>query len=159
MWHIVDNIYLGNSTDGKAQATYKQVNGLWFKNDAAEYLTLNVAKDLFVQADVHIGLVDGAGNHGWQYRMAVRVLAELHRNTSAHVMVYCHEGRSRSVSIIAAYLAIEDGFSGVSEFRGFSDRIEDAFKYIANKRPDISPSAELVSEMMAAMSAYENKKT
>jgi len=137
MWQITSKIFLGNSNDGKANAPYRQIDGVWRKNENSKYLTLNVAHDLFVPADAHIGLVDGAGNHFWIFASAIYTLAEMAENTSAHVLVYCHEGRSRSVSIIAAYLKKCQRYK----------TLDACYEHIARVRPDIAPNEGLVKDL------------
>lgn len=93
MIRIADNLWVGNSIDGQAA-----------KVDAV----LNVATDLHVKRgwpDVvyaQVGLIDGPGNPLSAYYAAVLALASLVR-PDKHVLVHCHEGKSRSVAVALMY--------------------------------------------------------
>lgn len=51
-----------------------------------------------------VPLVDGGGNSADQFAAAVQHVADLHRNNPG-LLVHCAEGKSRSVVIVALYLA------------------------------------------------------
>lgn len=96
MIRITDKLWVGNSFDERSAEV-----------DAV----LNVAKDLRPTRGwpdveyVHIGLVDGPGNPLSAYCAAVLSLASL-LGVGKHVLVNCHEGRSRSVSVAVMYLGL-----------------------------------------------------
>lgn len=95
---ITDRICIGNSQDGK------QV-------DPAIDAVLNVAVDLdipLVGGNVYrhkVGLVDGPGNDDFLLLSAVLVLHALNKRYN-RVLVHCHEGKSRSVMVVSAYVSI-----------------------------------------------------
>jgi hypothetical protein len=108
MWHIKDNIYLGNASDAVRHECFVKLNNIYQSNPDKKYLTLNVALDLDTNGDCKVGLIDGPGNP--LYRM-VTAIETLHSMTSSgkDILVHCHEGRSRSVTVIALYLAMCQG--------------------------------------------------
>ena len=74
MWGITENIYLGNSGDGKAHAQYEKKNGVYVFRENPEFITFNAAIDLDVPADIHIGFHDNGNNPQWKVRAAVSAL-------------------------------------------------------------------------------------
>lgn len=107
MMKFADNLWVGNSRD---------------EQTADVDAVLNVAKDLaptrgWPKVDyMHVGLVDGPGNPLSAYCAAVLALATLMR-TGKRVLVNCHEGRSRSVSVAIMYLAL------VANCRSWDDQV------------------------------------
>lgn len=118
---ITDRICIGDSQDGR------QV-------DTVIDSVLNVAIDLDIpltQGNVYrhkVGLLDGPGNDDALLLSAVMVLHALNKRHN-RVLVHCHEGKSRSVMVVSAYVAIVGGMEfdkvlkdimaarGVSEYR------------------------------------------
>ena len=98
---VHSNIWIGNSRDARIP------NGTIDAN-------LNVALDLIysapVQKYVKVGLVDGPGNEQKDFNLAVDILDELIKKGN-NVLVHCHSGVSRSVSVVTVYLAKESGRS------------------------------------------------
>lgn len=109
MDHIYKNVYIGNSRDAHELTTSA---------------VLNVAADLHVDHDAEftvsatVGLNDRIGddmseapcNCRQQLELAVATLTHMaaHNRT---VLVHCHEGVSRSVTVVALWLVREHGFS------------------------------------------------
>ncbi len=94
MIQFTHNLWVGNSND----AMIADVGCI-----------LNVAKDLRgvhgwpkVQY-IQVGLVDGPGNPHHLYYAAVMALDTL-MNTGNKVLVHCHEGKSRSVTVALMYM-------------------------------------------------------
>lgn len=118
---ITDRIGIGDSSDGR------QIPSVF---DAV----LNVAIDLDIpptQGKVYrhkVGLLDGPGNDDALLLSAVMVLHALNKRHN-RVLVHCHEGKSRSVMVVATYVSIVGGMEfdktlkeimaarGVSEYR------------------------------------------
>lgn len=96
MIKVTDNIYVGNSLD-ESKADFPVI--------------LNVAKDLKptrcwpTSEYYHVGLIDGPGNPRGMYVAAVKVLESV-VYLEKRVLVCCHEGKSRSVSVAMMYLAM-----------------------------------------------------
>ncbi len=94
---ITDRLWVGDSRDERTA-----------KMDAV----LNVAKDLRptrgwpVVEYYHVGLVDGPGNRLSTYCAAVMVLSAM-SDDDKHVLVCCHDGRSRSMAVAMMYLGME----------------------------------------------------
>ena len=111
MDHIYKNVYIGNSHDARNLAP--QIAAV-----------LNVADDLDVRHDplttiaVKVGLNDRIAtdastepcNHFKMYIMAADILEMLSQSNQT-VLVYCHEGISRSTIVVAMWLMQEHGFS------------------------------------------------
>lgn len=98
---ITDRIGIGDSSDGR------QVS-------SAIEAVLNVAVDLDIpptQGNVYrhkVGLLDGPGNDDALLLSAVMVLHALNKRHN-RVLVHCHEGKSRSVMVVSAYVSIVGG--------------------------------------------------
>ena len=126
MNHIINNIWIGNSSDAKNLDQLKEAN---------IDIVLNVAFDLntplidrIVQCKV--GLIDGPGNPFKAFICAVNLLDALCKVGS--VLIHCHEGKSRSASVLAAYITSKTGCS-----------LDKAYQTIAEKRPIIEPKAAM----------------
>lgn len=95
---ITDKICIGDSSDAK-------------QLESSIDSTLNVAIDLDIalragNADRHkVGLIDGPGNDEFTLMAAVIMLHSLNRKYR-RVLVHCHEGKSRSVMVVAVYISI-----------------------------------------------------
>lgn len=95
---ITDKIGIGDASDGK------QVPSIF---DAV----LNVAVDLDVpstQGKVYrhkVGLLDGPGNDDLLLLSAVMVLHSLNKRHN-RILIHCVDGKSRSVMVVSAYVAI-----------------------------------------------------
>lgn len=90
----------------------------------------------------YVRLVDGPGNDYAAFEQAVNTLRTLAREHEP-VLVYCFAGRSRSASVVAAWLAVERGLP-----------IEDAVLFIKDRRDiDIHP------EMLALARHYVTDRT
>ena len=98
MNQITPQIWIGNSHDASQphQAGFSHV--------------LNCAHDLNQKVGwanrvrhFHVGMVDGA-NHPALYAAALNILDAICADPGAKVLVHCHEGRSRSVYVVALYL-------------------------------------------------------
>lgn len=99
---ITDQIWIGSSLDARNGEALK---GAGIRN------ILNVAEDLPAQlgwkdgfTHYHVGLCDGP-NDPELYTAALAVLRAITKSDSSQrVLVHCHEGRSRSVFVVAAHL-------------------------------------------------------
>jgi protein-tyrosine phosphatase len=95
---ITDKIGIGDSSDGRQPAS------------SIESI-LNVAVDLDIpptQGNVYrhkVGLLDGPGNDDCLLISSVLVLHALNKRHN-RILVHCHEGKSRSVMVVAAYVSI-----------------------------------------------------
>lgn len=106
---IQNNLYLGNSGDAKNLSALLDHN---------INVVLNVAIDLSYQVwhkydhgkelvQYKVGMTDGLNNPPELFVAAVLTLKGL-LDRDNKVLIHCHQGRSRSPSVIAAYLAIKD---------------------------------------------------
>jgi protein-tyrosine phosphatase len=97
---ITEQIWIGNSTDARNPPA--EINAI-----------LNCAFDLanYRQWDSHhlaqCGLVDGPGNPLSAYYSAVLQLDNLVK-CGKRVLVHCHEGKDRSVTVVICYLNARD---------------------------------------------------
>lgn len=100
MTAVYDNIYLGDSADANNRDGCLDKCGIT--------AILNCAFDLdrphYGRIQAICGLIDGEGNEYIAFHNAVEMLRHL-LNQDHKVLVHCHEGKSRSASVIVAYLA------------------------------------------------------
>jgi protein-tyrosine phosphatase len=130
MTHIVAGLWLGNSYNAKHQPDLLREKDI--------KAILNVAWDLDYLAEpgpllCKVGLYDGPGNSYGSFSLAVHVLSALHASTG-NVLVHCHEGVSRSPTVVAAFLVKQE----------FCKDLDQAFNLIAERRPQINPKKPLV---------------
>ena len=98
---ITDKIGIGDSSDGR-------------QLPSAVDAVSNVALDLDIpptQGNAYrhkVGLLDGPGNDEFLLMSAVLVLHALNRKYR-RILVHCHEGKSRSVMVVAMYVSIVGG--------------------------------------------------
>lgn len=135
---IRDNIYIGNSHDAQHEKPALKAAGIT--------AILNVAWDLTNKTTTHnefkmckVGLVDGNGNNPIIALAAVMTLQGL-LQAGERVLIHCHEGKSRSVAVTAAYLVAEgehpDLRSAVNEIKqlrntpGINQHLYDLFTSI-----------------------------
>ena len=133
MDQITDNVYLGNSSDAK-NANLLQVNGI--KSVLNVAIDLDYGKEWASQTfyDIlpcKVGLIDGRGNSFDKFVLAVKTLNYL--SDMGKVLIHCHEGRSRSPAVLAAFLACKDKIS-----------FDDALRSIWQKRQIVNPAPPLV---------------
>jgi protein tyrosine phosphatase (PTP) superfamily phosphohydrolase (DUF442 family) len=117
------NLFIGNSNDSRDINRLRQlgINSV-----------VNVAKDLegpWFHGEFwnyKIPLYDGPGNKLWQITMAVDIINTLLSN-GEKVLVHCHSGMSRSPSIVALVLAVnnicptlEEAFNFVKTYRSIA---------------------------------------
>lgn len=136
MNQINEHIWAGSSSDPK------NLDALRLNKISA---ILNVANDLDIPINWHkeamlytkCGLIDGQGNAVVRFRCAVDLLVSLIGDGHV-VLVHCHEGKSRTCSVILAYL-----------MRNLSMTYEDALLLVKEKRPqtDIQPALKELAVM------------
>jgi protein-tyrosine phosphatase len=129
---ITDNIYLGSSQDGLHRKDKLKAVGIT--------AILNVARDLTNTTTTHkefemyhVGIMDGGGNNQNMANAAFLVLSAL-LSDGHKVLVHCHEGKSRSAGLVAAYLVRQGKFNDV----------EEAIEFLRTKRPRVNPNTEIV---------------
>ena len=66
---------------------------------------------------------DGPGNDPWQFRLAVKTIAEFIRKFP-NLLVHCHAGRSRSVVVVAGHLMAHEKWSQAEAITFISRRRE-----------------------------------
>jgi protein-tyrosine phosphatase len=119
---ITDKIGIGDEGDAK-------------QLPSSVYATLNVAIDLDVptignEKRHKIGLLDGPGNDEFTLMSAVLMLHSLNRQYD-RVMVHCYAGQSRSVMVVATYVAVVTGM----DFDGVLQKIMEARKVSEYRKP------------------------
>jgi protein-tyrosine phosphatase len=109
MTWITDTIAIGNYLEAQDVELRRQ-------EGIASILCLDGAMDgqnaeiLGVNAVEVFRLIDGPGNDRRTFRLAVEDLVRLAQQ-SPPVLVQCHAGRSRSVSVVAGYLMKTEGIT------------------------------------------------
>ena len=105
MNQIRPNVFLGNSSDAREVGQGK-TEGRWTIFNLAHDLSIPVVNNQRVTY-VQVGLVDGPCEQDEQVLEAVnRLLDEVVRATTGQgkLLVHCHQGRSRSPTILALVL-------------------------------------------------------
>lgn len=101
MNQITDQIWIGNSGDAR-NADALRAAGITHILNVAEDLVPHLGwKEGFTH--FHIGLRDDTNHHSF-YVSAIQALIGIVR-LGHKVLVHCHEGRSRSVYVVACYLS------------------------------------------------------
>ncbi|MDF1660326.1 MAG: dual specificity protein phosphatase [Planctomycetota bacterium] len=117
---INDEIFIGNRPDAHDLNLLEEygiqgilsLDGSMVRKKAVEF----GVKDL-----IGIKLIDGPGNDRRHLELAIMHLGRLLEN-GAPVLVHCRAGRSRSVAVVAAYLAQSGGIS----FEEALDKVRDS---------------------------------
>lgn len=132
MDQITDTIWIGNSQDAKNLAELQR-HGIG--------VILNCAVDLPPALGwkegikhFHVGLIDGPGNGRNLYHSASGVVYH-HSTRKEKILVHCHEGKSRSVFVVAMALASE-------WHEGHLSMIPKMIEFIKEKRPCTSVHAD-----------------
>ena len=125
---ILPGVWLGNSYNAR---NWQDLERLGIRS------VLNVAWDLDYKVSpnvfpVKVGLFDGPGNRYAAFSLAVKTLEELIKMGS--VMIHCHEGVSRSPTVLATWMIKN----------GHAKDFDEAFNFIAAKRPQINPKKVLM---------------
>ena len=132
MDRVSRNIYVGNSSDSRylLDGTGINPNGITAVLNVAQDLDLVNKSDLKY---LHVKLIDGPGNSEETFSQAVAALHQLLADGHT-VLVHCHEGISRSPTVVATVLAQIHAYT-----------IEQAFIIIARFRPQIFPKEALIA--------------
>lgn len=127
---ITDNIAIGNFLDAREAVVSRSLDAiLCLKPECCD----EGNEDFPILC---IPLEDGAGNTKYAIDMALRFIHETVANDET-ILVHCHAGRSRSVCVVAAYLAKHGGYtrdSALALIRSkreiyLSDGIEEIFRF------------------------------
>lgn len=128
---VYNKLYLGNSSDAKnlPQLINHNID-----------VVLNVANDLSYHIEhkyehgkelvqYKVGMTDGLNNAPELFVAAVLTLKGL-LDRGNTILIHCHQGRSRSPSVIAAYLAIKEN-------KTFLEKLQElaAIRSIVNPEP------------------------
>ncbi|XP_053211846.1 dual specificity protein phosphatase 10-like [Panonychus citri] len=130
---ILPYLYLGDQSDASDPERLKCHN---------IYYVLNVTADLPGEGENHsihykrIPARDSFDQNLVQYFEESFKFIEEARQSGRAVLIHCHAGISRSPTIVIAYLM----FSKKMNF-------DDAFKFVADKRPKISPNFSFVGQL------------
>lgn len=101
MHKITDQIWIGGS-DSAGDANRLRENGIRYILNCAEDLPEQLSwRDGFTH--FHCGMRDST-NHAGLYHAALRILDAILCDKENKVVVHCHEGRSRSVYVVACFL-------------------------------------------------------
>lgn len=100
MNRITERIWIGDSHDARNITALKEHDIRYLLN-CAEDLPSRLHWEHGIRS-FHCGLCDGE-NHPSLYLAAIHILESIHDGDN-RVLVHCHEGRSRSVYVVACYL-------------------------------------------------------
>lgn len=118
---ITENVAIGNHIDAHDSALRAE-HGFLSVISVDGSMTKERAFNLGYDDWVCTSLVDGHGNDVVAFRKLVQDLIDMVEG-SPPVLVHCHAGRSRSVTVVAGYLV---------KTRGWSPQV--AYNFIASKR-------------------------
>ena len=105
---VLNNLFIGNAGDAKSpDVLYK--NGICSVFNVALDLNYDLSKLGVAFADqYHVGLTDGLNNPPELFYAALFTLRGL-MSKSHPILIHCHEGRSRSPTIVATYMTLTQG--------------------------------------------------
>lgn len=128
-------LFIGNSSDARNLDAIK-ANNISAILNVAEDLNINIQYPDGVRL-YRVGMSDGMNNPRDLFYAAVLTLRGL-LEKGYTVLVHCHQGRSRSPSVVAAMLAIEEG-------KTFSEKLSEIKKArsLVNPEPGMIDYAEL----------------
>lgn len=141
MDQITSQIFIGDWLDGKDLVELKnnKISGI-----------LNVCPDNAAEGQalqyVFIPLGDGPGNNFKDFERAVFELDDMIKE-NMKVLVHCHAGQSRSVSVVASWLS----------WRGKVDLLS-SLNFIAQKRPQISPCKAMLEMCQQFIEKWSKQK-
>jgi protein-tyrosine phosphatase len=118
---ITREIAIGNRIDAH-DAVLRAQHGIQAVISLDGSMTDEIAVTLGYEDSVCLSLVDGPGNSLTAYRRVVQDLIDMVKG-SPRVLVHCHAGRSRSVTVVAGYLVTVRGWT-----------VRAAYDYVATKR-------------------------
>lgn len=101
------HIFIGNRPDAHSLECLEE-NGIRSILSLDGSMVKKKAAQFGVEALIGIKLIDGPGNDPRHLRLALRYLGQL-LEEAPPVLVHCRAGRSRSVAVVAAYLASTEG--------------------------------------------------
>jgi protein-tyrosine phosphatase len=143
MEQIVPGIWLGDSRDA-INTTALTSAGIRSVLNVAWDLAYNIEPS-FIQTKV--GLIDGPGNRIGAFALAVETLAKL--ATLGPVLVHCHAGKSRSPSVLSAFLVKH------RNYRSFNQAIRECYSNRPSMDPQYDPKPAL-AELAEAYLRGEN---
>lgn len=132
MTFITDTIAIGNCVDAEDQ-TALQAAGIRSILCLNGQLAGRTPQHCGVEALSSFNFVDGAGNDPGLFGRAVRLVGQYARQKPS-LLVHCQAGKSRSVMVVAAHLARQNGWD-----------LRKALDFIHAKRRDILHPKVLLS--------------
>lgn len=127
MNRISDRIYLGDSYDARTRDILDESKITAILNVAGDLL-----QDSLGRTYVHAPLIDGPGNENHHMASAISELARLYKEGHT-ILIHCHMGVSRSPTVLAAFIAINDQID-----------FGTALDYIKKVRPIVHPHISLM---------------
>lgn len=118
---ITETIAIGNRIDAH-DSVLREQNGFCSLISLDGSMTDDQALAVGYDDCVCISMVDGPGNNVDIFRSVVQALIDM-TEESPPVLVHCHAGRSRSVTVVAGYMVKTKGWS-----------VQAAYDFIAAKR-------------------------
>jgi protein-tyrosine phosphatase len=119
---ITDNVAIGNRVDAHS-AQVREEGGFRSVISLDGSMTEDRAFDLGYEDCVVATLNDGPGNNVAQFNSLLQTLLDM-VESCAPVLVHCHAGRSRSVTLVAAYLVASQGMTRSEAYRFIGQRRE-----------------------------------
>ena len=126
-------IYLGNFLNANNEEEIRQLKITYILNCAYEIKLFNLPKEIKY---CHLNIIDNPKENLFQYFNKAFSFIESARTNSENILIHCKLGRSRSTSILIAYMIKYFGFTA-----------QKAFEFIKLKRKEINPNSGFISQL------------
>ena len=130
---ILSWIYLGNFLNANNNEEIRQLNITYVLNCAYEIKLFDLPKDINY---CHLNIIDNPQENLLQYFDKAFSFIESARKNSENILIHCKMGRSRSTSILIAYMIKYFGFSA-----------QKALEFIKLRRKEINPNIGFIGQL------------
>ena len=128
-------IYLGNFLNANNAEEIRQLKIKYILNCALEVKVFNLPKEIKY---CHLNIIDNPKENLLQYFDKAFNFIEMARQNQCNILIHCKLGRSRSTSILIAYL-----------IKNFGYNVNTALEMIKSKRKQINPNLGFIRQLYA----------
>ena len=147
--HIIDNIYIGSAFNAALYYDLKDKNIEMILNitsEISEYYPDDFKYKKYELYDNHIDSIKKYLNNAYN-----DIINFKNKNENGNILVHCFMGASRSVSIVIYYI-----MKTLKNSDGSNYSIEQALRYIKNKRIIINPTQKLLNDIIEVINLENN---